>query len=240
MNNTKTLAIVAVLMAATLVVGTFATMITTTQSAYAYAKKLPRQDDKKTRDNGSGNRNGNTITALKCQNKGSASGFDTAVNQECENLICTHPGNNATCTQEGLAAATGNAISSQQPPPTNSFTITGTGTGSSASFVCNPPVPPGLTISIDFSAQRDGTVSGTYTISTNTGFLRQGTITDGTTDGNTYTLSGVNLAVCADNQGNLPVAPMTISGDCGDRVTITYRDPNTAGTFTGNVQCTLT
>jgi hypothetical protein len=102
MNNTKTLAIVAVLMAATLVVGTFATMATTTQSAYAYAKKLPRQDDKKTRDNGSGNRNGNTIAALKCQNKGSASGFDTAVDQECENLICTHPGNNATCTQEGL------------------------------------------------------------------------------------------------------------------------------------------
>ena len=106
MNNTKTLAIVAVLMAATLVVGTFATMATTTQSAYAYAKKLPRQDDnKKTRDNGSGNsRNGNTITALKCQNKGSASGFDTALDQECENLICTHPGNNATCTQEGAAA----------------------------------------------------------------------------------------------------------------------------------------
>ena len=47
-------------------------------------------------------------------------------------------------------------------------------------------------------------------ISASTGFLRQGIVTDGTTDGNTYTLSGVNLAVCADNQGNLPVAPMTI------------------------------
>jgi hypothetical protein len=101
-------------------------------------------------------------------------------------------------------------------------------------------VPPGLTISIDFSAQRDGTVSGTYTISASSGFLLQGEITDGITDGNTYTLSGVNQAVCSDNQGNVPVAPMTISGDCGDRVTITYRDPNTVGTFTGNVQCTLT
>jgi len=97
-------------------------------------------------------------------------------------------------------------------------------------------VPSGLTISIDFSAQRDGTVSGTYTISASSGFFRQGEITDG----NTYTLSGVNLTVCADNQGNQPVAPMTISGDCGDRVTITYRDPNAVGTFTGNVQCTLT
>ena len=32
----------------------------------------------------------------ECKNKGSASGFDTAVDQECENLICTHPGENAT------------------------------------------------------------------------------------------------------------------------------------------------
>jgi hypothetical protein len=108
MNNTKTLAIVAVLMAATLVVGTFATMApTTTQSAYAYAKKLPRQDDnKKTRDNGSGNGNDNTVTIQKCKNRGSASGFDTALDQECENLICTHPGENATCSQEGVVTPT--------------------------------------------------------------------------------------------------------------------------------------
>jgi hypothetical protein len=107
MNNTRTLAVVAVLMAATLVVGTFAT-VAATQPAFAVPQKKPGHDDnKKTRDNGSGNsRNGNTITALKCQNKGSASGFDTAVDQECENLICTHPGENATCVQEGIAAVT--------------------------------------------------------------------------------------------------------------------------------------
>jgi hypothetical protein len=104
MNNTRTLAVVAVLMAATLVVGTFAT-IAATQSAFAVPQKKPRQDDKKdkTRDNGSGSRNGNTITALKCQNKGSASGFDTAVDQECENLICTHPSSDGSCVSEGSA-----------------------------------------------------------------------------------------------------------------------------------------
>jgi hypothetical protein len=47
MNNTNTLAIVAVLMAATLVVGTFAT-VATTQSALAYAKKPLQDDNKKT------------------------------------------------------------------------------------------------------------------------------------------------------------------------------------------------
>ena len=36
------------------------------------------------------------------QARGSASGFDNTVEQECQNLICTHPGENATCTQEGV------------------------------------------------------------------------------------------------------------------------------------------
>jgi hypothetical protein len=104
MNNTtsitkRNLTIVAVFVAVTLVVGTLATTtntIATTQSAYAYSKK----------DNGKGNDNGNTVTIEECKNKGSASGFDTALDQECENLICTHPGNNATCVQEGAVATT--------------------------------------------------------------------------------------------------------------------------------------
>src|SRR5438874_4574683 len=109
MNNTTitkgNLSLVAILMAATLVIGTFATMATTigtTQSstAFAYSQQKKKGGD----DNNS--RNGNTITALKCQNRGSASGFDTALDQECENLICTHPGNNATCVQEGVVTPT--------------------------------------------------------------------------------------------------------------------------------------
>ena len=126
------------------------------------------------------------------------------------------------------------------PSPSSPFTITGTGEANNASFVCDPPVDPSLTFSIDFSAQRDGTVSGTYTISASNGNSQQGGLTDGSTDGNTFTLSGVNPAACEDNQGNVPVDTITISGDCGDGVTITYRDPNTEATFTGNVECTLT
>jgi hypothetical protein len=92
MNNTRTLGIAAILIAATLVVGV--TFAATTQSAFASSK-------------GDGNENGNTITSLKCQNKGSASGFDTAVDQECENLICTHP--STACTEE-------RGIASNSPP----------------------------------------------------------------------------------------------------------------------------
>jgi hypothetical protein len=123
MNNTNTLAIVAVLMAATLVVGTFATVATTTQSALAYTKKPLQDDNKKTRNNnGSGNGNGNTVTTEECKNRGSASGFDTALDQECENLICTHPGNNATCVQEG--AVTSPTSTTGQPPTPEPITTT--------------------------------------------------------------------------------------------------------------------
>ena len=37
-------------------------------------------------------------------NKRTASGFDNDQEQECQNLICTHPGENATCVQEGIAS----------------------------------------------------------------------------------------------------------------------------------------
>jgi hypothetical protein len=87
----------AVLMAATLVVGAFATTTTVTQSASVYLQK--------TRDNGSGNGNGNTITIQKCKQAATQSGWDNNQGQECQNLICTHPGENATCVQEGKAAA---------------------------------------------------------------------------------------------------------------------------------------
>jgi hypothetical protein len=99
MNNATNLAIAAILMAATLIVGaTFS--VTTAQSAFAYQKKKVGG----TQDGGS--KTGNTVTIEECKNKGSASGFDTTRNQECENLICTHPGENATCVQEGAVTTT--------------------------------------------------------------------------------------------------------------------------------------
>ena len=105
MNNTtkRNLALVAVFMAATLVIGTFAATTAITQSAYAYNKKDDRRDGK---DGRNGNDNGNTITIQKCKQAATQSGFDNNQGQECENVICTHPGNNATCTQEGAVAVT--------------------------------------------------------------------------------------------------------------------------------------
>jgi hypothetical protein len=101
MNNTKTRtlsAIAVMLIAAALVVGgTLAA--TSSQSALAYIKK------KGTRDNGN-SKNGNTDTIQACKQRGSVSGFDNTAEQECQNVICTHPGNNATCVTESEAAVT--------------------------------------------------------------------------------------------------------------------------------------
>jgi hypothetical protein len=97
-----------ILMAATLIVGaTFSA--TTAQSAFAYQKKKVGG----TQDGGS--KNSNTVTIEECKNRGSASGFDTALDQECENLICTHPGNNATCVQEGAVTTTTTATTPTTP-----------------------------------------------------------------------------------------------------------------------------
>jgi hypothetical protein len=124
------------------------------------------------------------------------------------------------------------------PPEPTGFTVEGTGRGTTETFTCNPPVFPGLTFTLDFSAQSDGTVSGTYTMSIEPiGFVSTGDLTDGTTDGNTFTLSGEGNPFCSPFvDPNL----VTISGDCGDDVTITYEDESAEGTLTGNVECTLT
>jgi hypothetical protein len=54
------------------------------------------------------------------------SGFDNNQAQECENLICTHPGENATCVQEGVVVT---------PTPTLTSTPI--------------PIPPGSTATLN-------------------------------------------------------------------------------------------
>src|SRR6188472_1872078 len=93
MNNTKTLAIVAVLTAATLVIGV--TFAATTQSAFAAAqkgaqdKKQDKKQDPKGKDR---DNNGNTVTKQENEQKGTQSGYDNDFEQSASNVICTHPG----------------------------------------------------------------------------------------------------------------------------------------------------
>ena len=68
MNNTKTtLALVAVFMAATLVVGTIAATATTQSTAFAYQQNKKGVDKR----DGNGINNGNTVTIQKCKQEDS-------------------------------------------------------------------------------------------------------------------------------------------------------------------------
>jgi hypothetical protein len=241
MNNTTTrkrnLALAAVFMAATLLVGTVAvitTIATREQStAFAYSKKVADKKD------GGGNDNGNTVTIEECKNRGSASGFDTATNQECENLICTHPGNNATCTQEGAVVAP----SSTSTTPTQTPTIQVSGQGEGEDFCRTAGIFPA---SITFSVKQSGSaaVQGQFEVfvqfTPSLGTTNRGTLDSVQITGNSFTITGTELAnsLCAFSQ--LP-SSATISGQCGTGVTIQFATADGEhATFTGNVECTTT
>ena len=120
--------------------------------------------------------------------------------------------------------------------PTNTctpggFTINGEGSGT---VTCDPAVPGEIFIRI--SAGGDGTVTGSFTIShPGIGFSRTFTVTDGTTDGNTFSLSAQTDSLCTPQVFEL----ITVSGSCGTNVGIRYEDSSAIGTFTGTVDCAL-
>src|SRR4051794_40303520 len=101
MNNTKTtLAIVAVLTAATLVVG-LTVAATMTSSAFAGGGKRYGHDKYmkgKGQDSYKKDGNGNTNTIQVLKQNAKASGKNSTVEQNGENSICTHP--SETCTSQ--------------------------------------------------------------------------------------------------------------------------------------------
>jgi hypothetical protein len=135
------------------------------------------------------------------------------------------------------------ALTSQQTfPSVTGFSVTGT--GESEVILCGPISIRGTDGELEFSAEEgtDGTVTGTFNLQFNGGGTPvnvDGTFTDGTTDGNTFTLSGEHSVIlCLP-----PVEPIlfTVSGDCGDDVTISYEDnQGITSQFIADVECTLT
>ena len=121
MNNTRTLAIVAVLTAATLVVG-LTVAATMTSSAFAGGGKRYGHDkymkgrgqDSYKKD---GNGNTNTIQVLKQNAK--ASGKNSIVEQNGENSICTHPSTTSPDSTDGVIGSnpSGTCTSQSNQPP---------------------------------------------------------------------------------------------------------------------------
>jgi hypothetical protein len=235
MNNTRTtLAMFAVFMAASLVVGTLATT-QSTQSTFAYS---PKKDDKRDGKDG-GNGNGNTVTIQKCKQAATQSGFDNNQGQECENLICTHPGENATCVQEGVVT----------PTPTTPTTIGVSGQGDGRNFC--PGTTESLPASITFSVLKSGSAAaqGQFQITVQNPsagpFIKSGTLDNVQITGNSFTATGAELSqepVALKCNVFTPGTSATITGQCGTGVTIEFATADGEhATFTNaNVQCTTT
>ncbi len=67
------------------------------------------------------------------------------------------------CTPGSIADEASNGLCLRDTP--TDFTVTGTGTGNSKSFKCNPPVPANLMISMNFHLfLNQGIANGTYFI----------------------------------------------------------------------------
>jgi hypothetical protein len=110
------------------------------------------------------------------------------------------------------------------------------GRGSTSQFLC----PSGVTTfaTIDFSATKSkGIVTGFFQIFG--GASKFGSVRDGTINDNNYTLTAVVNpgAFCGGSSSGLP-GEATITGECGEGVTIHYRDTHgEVGDFLGNVIC---
>jgi hypothetical protein len=168
MNNTTTAIAAVIFIAATLVVavGTFAATIATQSTAFAYPQKNKGGHEENSR-------NGNTITIQKCKQAATQSGFDNDQGQECENLICTHPDDNATCSQEGVTSTlqTANLVvckvlkdfnTGRILDPASAFTLQVTGNNPSPSSFPGSAPPTCTTITLGpggFQVREVGTTS---------------------------------------------------------------------------------
>jgi hypothetical protein len=124
------------------------------------------------------------------------------------------------------------------PTPTGAFTVSTLGSGVN-SYICDGLTSDGLVI-VDISAQgqEDGTVTGFVRVQTPEGGDATYPVSGGTTDGNTFSLSG---EISQDELCGTPGIPdqFTVSGDCGNSVLVKYEESDSSATVTGDVECTL-
>jgi hypothetical protein len=152
--------------------------------------------------------------------KNLGSGESTDFNCD-ENMITS--ASESDCIPSGPAPPT--------PPEPQGFTIVGTLSGALTNCAGRETIPGDMVI--DSTGEVGGTVTGTLRFVLDDGAtVVQIGINGGTTDGNTFSLSGPNAACFG-------TGAFTVSGDCGTGVTVTYEEPFGSGTFTGDVTCTL-
>jgi hypothetical protein len=158
----------------------------------------------------------NAEQRLKQKNLGSGDSRDF----NCDENMIESTSDNTECIPSGPEPPT---------PSAQPFTINGGGSGD---FRCIIGDLGGISISAQ--GEEDGTVTGTVTLLVIGGASSQNSVTGGTTDGNTFSLTGQSTpGFCGD------ASPFTVSGGCGNDVMISYADSFFSGTYIGNVECTL-
>ena len=138
---------------------------------------------------------------------------------------------NFNCADNMIASASEsiNCIPSGFAPPTPAIPFTIVGSLGGAITTCeNQNLPSRM--SIDATGGESGTVTGTVILDEAIVVFTLH-ITGGTTDGNTFSLSG--------EDGRCNGGAFIVSGNCGSDVTVSYEEDDALGNFGGEVECTL-
>jgi hypothetical protein len=107
-------------------------------------------------------KNGNTVTDQAASQGAEESGFDVTQEQESQNVICTHPNDNASCSQEGITSVPIPLPMPTTPPPPTTGTLL-----VRKVVVCMDdgqcPSPSEFTITVESSTGRKTTFPGSET-----------------------------------------------------------------------------
>jgi hypothetical protein len=135
------------------------------------------------------------------------------------------------CDENMITSASGaDCIPSGPAPPTPAIPFTIVGSLGGAITTCEQQNLPS-NMAIDVTGEESGTVTGTVTLDEAIVVFTL-PVTGGTTDGNTFSLSG--------EDGRCNGGAFTVSGNCGtDVFPVSYEEDDASGTFAGNVECTL-
>jgi hypothetical protein len=125
MNNTTTIrTLTATTTIVVVLIFTAGSLIATATSSSTPLLAVFAYQNKGTQYNGNDNNNGNTLTDQASIQATRESGFDNGLGQESQNVICIHPGNNATCSQGGIISNTTQILlPTPQPQPSAILTI---------------------------------------------------------------------------------------------------------------------
>jgi hypothetical protein len=124
MNNTTTIRTLTATTIVVVLIFTAGSLIATATSSSTPLLAVFAYQNKGTQYNGNDNNNGNTLTDQASIQATRESGFDNGLGQESQNVICIHPGNNATCSQGGIISNTTQILlPTPQPQPSAILTI---------------------------------------------------------------------------------------------------------------------